>query len=138
MKKQTKWGSWCQCYFRGIGKKTTQDCEFWHILLGFFSVKSVFSLYRLYFECLIRSTSQDVVSVSEFYLWEEKQRQISEQTCRFKLYSKFSLYSSVLDASISLKMTNYFSPPASPSFIPANQWLICMSSLLFWFSFILY
>lgn len=37
------------------------------------------------------------VSMSDLYLWEEVRRQISEQTCRLKQHSKFSLNLSVLE-----------------------------------------
>lgn len=104
-----------------------------------FSTKiSILTLGRVLWALTHTLKLKHAVSISDSYLWEEAHRQISEQTCRLKLQSKLSLYSSALEVYSFSLVKKDFSPPTSSIFTLANQWLICISSLLFLFHFILY
>lgn len=110
------------------------------IFCYYFPVKSVFLLWGLHCEHLCKSSSQNMWFQWVNYIFRKNTGEFQNRPAGSSYTVNF-LYIHLCwrhTVSISFKMTNYLSPPASPTFAPANQWLICTSSLLFWFNFILY
>lgn len=136
MKKQTKWGSQYQCYFKGIEKNQLKTVNF-DILCFFFHS-------RVTLRTLLWALTQKLTPKCSFqwvnYIFGRKNTGEFQNSPAGSSYAVIFLYIHLCwrhTASVPFKITNYFSP-ASPTFTPANQWLICMSFLLFWVNFILY